>query len=110
MFSEFDLRTDTGKEFHSGMVWEKKEYLSQFLFGRRFWYVSGKDRHVWVLSSCHGVFLMSMSTSLLIILYIKVNRDAALRSSKVFHPESLNMIATLDSLLQSLVTNLAALL
>ena len=28
---------------------------------------------------------MSTSTSLLIILYIKVNRDAALRSSKVFH-------------------------
>ena len=27
--------------------------------------------------------------SLLIILYIKVNRDAALRSSKVFHPKLL---------------------
>ena len=27
MFSEFDVRTDTGKEFHSGIVRGKKEYL-----------------------------------------------------------------------------------
>ena len=42
---------------------------------------------------------MSTSTNLLIILYIKVNRDAALRSSKVFHPKMLIMMVTLDSLL-----------
>ena len=43
---------------------------------------------------------MSTSTSLLIILDIKVNRDAALRSSKVFHPKRLLiMVVTLDSLL-----------
>ena len=35
----------------------------------------------------------------LIILYIKVNRDAALRSSKIFHPKLLIMVVTLDSLL-----------
>ena len=40
---------------------------------------------------------MSMSTSLLIILYIKVNRDDALRSSKLFHPKLLIMVVTLDS-------------
>ena len=27
MFIEFDVRTDTGKDFHSGTVREKKEYL-----------------------------------------------------------------------------------
>ena len=65
------MRTDTVKDFHSGMVRERKDYLQQFLFGWRFWFVSGKDRRVWVLSSCNGVFLMSTSTSLLIILYIE---------------------------------------
>ena len=43
--------------------------------------------------------MVSMSTSLLIILYIKVNRDASLRSSKLFHPKLLIMVVTLDSLL-----------
>ena len=42
---------------------------------------------------------MSTSTNLLIILYIKVNRDAALRSSKVFHPKMLIIMVMLDSLL-----------
>ena len=37
---------------------------------------------------------MSTCTSLLIILYTKVNRDAALRSSKVFHPKLLIMVVT----------------
>ena len=40
---------------------------------------------------------MSMSTRLLIILHIKVNRDAALHSSKVFHPKLWIMVVTLDS-------------
>ena len=53
---------------------------------------------------------MLTSTSLLIILYIKVNHDAAVRSSKVFHPKLLIMVVTLDSLLLSPITNLAALL
>ena len=52
----------------------------------------------WVLSNCNGALVMSISTSLLAILYIRVSRNAALRFSKLFHPKLLIMV-TLDSLL-----------
>ena len=53
----------------------------------------------WVLSNCNGALVMSISTSLWAIFHIRVSRDAALRSSKLFHPKLLIMVVTLDSLL-----------
>ena len=32
MFSDFDVRTDTGKEFHSGMAREKKVFITVFIW------------------------------------------------------------------------------